>query len=322
MIRVTLESLDGNEAPFSFDTARLTIGRGVRALRDEEPGEALLDVDARHAVVSREHAKLRREGGTVLIENVGKHGTTVNGQKISAPRALADGDVLRLGDDGPRFRVRFSNLEDKGVRRCSGCREILPFQDIEKHERECEALNSRSPRKSSDTPTFRFGPLRSTKRNLLILADLSGGPEGKGHEASLVGPGLIDALRGPGLRFNVLGYGGGDFNLWRGPSMSLHAATPESRAEAKEWLAERVDGNAMGAPALAQALAKSSEFRGLEAVILLASADTGEIAFKAEFEIHAIGLGRLYFADSKAQAILRDLAARHGGGFMAIAARQ
>ena len=322
MIRVLLEPLDGKEPPFAFEAARLTVGRGVRAMRDEEPGEQLLDVDARHPVVSREHARLRRDGDAVLVENLGKHGTTVNGQAVRAPRALADGDILRFGDDGPRFRVRLGRQEDKGVRRCSGCREVLPLEEIERHERDCEALRPRKSRKAVEAPpTFRFGPLRSGRTSFLILADLSGGPEGTGHELGLAGPGLIDALREPEVRFNILGFGAGGFELWRGPAKRLHPATAEARAEAKAWLAERGRTKAAGAPSLGQALEKSREFLGLGCVLLLAAAGTEEITFTAKLEIQAIGLGPLYFADSKAQAILRDLAARHGGGFLAIAAR-
>lgn len=323
MIRVTLESLDGDEPPFVLEAARLTIGRGIRAVRDEEPAEALLDIDARHVAVSREHARLRRDGDAVLVENLGKHGTKVNGEAVRAPRALADGDVLQFGDDGPRFRARLTSFEDnKAVRRCSGCREILPVEDLERHEEACEALRPRQRRKQAEAPTFHFGPLRSTKRTFLILADLSGGPEGKGSELWLTAPGVIDALRAPGLQFGLLGFGAGSLDIWRGPAKRLHTVSAESRDEAKAWLRERTKAKTPATSSLGDALKKAQDFLGLESVIVLTSTGTKEIAFQAKLEVQAVGLGPLYFADSEAQACLRELAARHGGHFLAVAARE
>lgn len=323
MIRVILESLDGNEPPFVLEAARLTIGRGIRAVRGEEPTEALLDIDGRHVVVSREHARLRRDGDAVFIENLGKHGTKVNGQVVRAPRALADGDVLQFGEDGPRFRARLTPFEsNKGVRRCSGCREILPVEDLERHEETCEAFRPRQRRKQAEAPTFLFGPLRSTKRAFLILADLSGGPEGKASELWLTAPGVIDALHAPGLQFGLLGFGAGDLAIWRGPAKRLHTVSAESRDEAKAWLRDRMKEKPSPGSTLNDALKKAQDFLGLESVIVLASMEAKEVHFGSKLEVQAVGLGPLYFVDSETQTSLRELAARHGGRFLSIAARE
>ena len=49
--------------------------------------------------VSREHCRLPVEGGAVSIEDLGsQNGTFVNGEAIRAPRRLAPGDEIAVGD--------------------------------------------------------------------------------------------------------------------------------------------------------------------------------------------------------------------------------
>ena len=48
--------------------------------------------------VSRHHAEVRRQGaGFVVADNGSTNGTKLNGQRINAPRPLADGDELTIG---------------------------------------------------------------------------------------------------------------------------------------------------------------------------------------------------------------------------------
>lgn len=57
--------------------------------------------------VSRRHALLRIGGGQVVLEDLGsRHGTFVDGQRLEAPRPLADGDSFQLGP--LRFTLRAS----------------------------------------------------------------------------------------------------------------------------------------------------------------------------------------------------------------------
>lgn len=52
-----------------------------------------------HAQVSRQHARLTRQGGTVVLEDLGStNGTYVNGVRLTAPQTLSNGDVIGLGD--------------------------------------------------------------------------------------------------------------------------------------------------------------------------------------------------------------------------------
>ena len=47
--------------------------------------------------VSRQHARIRHEGGRHLLEDLGsKNGTFVNGQELESPYALQDGDEIQI----------------------------------------------------------------------------------------------------------------------------------------------------------------------------------------------------------------------------------
>ena len=59
-----------------------------------------------HPQVSRRHAVIRVTGGEVVLEDLGSsNGTSVNGEKIRAPRALSDGDMVAFGDLSFEFRI-------------------------------------------------------------------------------------------------------------------------------------------------------------------------------------------------------------------------
>ena len=49
--------------------------------------------------VSRRHARLVKENGHVLIEDLGSYnGVRVNGEKITAPTRIKEGDLVEIGD--------------------------------------------------------------------------------------------------------------------------------------------------------------------------------------------------------------------------------
>jgi hypothetical protein len=69
-----------------------------------EPGELVFgrnagcDVVIDHESVSRRHARFRRRGAQITVEDIGStNGTQVNGAAIDAPRRLAAGDVVAIG---------------------------------------------------------------------------------------------------------------------------------------------------------------------------------------------------------------------------------
>jgi diguanylate cyclase (GGDEF)-like protein len=72
---------------FELTVAEATLGRSAEAaLRLDDDG------------VSRVHASFRVDDGTVWVADCGsRNGTLVNGDRLTAPRALVDGDKLQIG---------------------------------------------------------------------------------------------------------------------------------------------------------------------------------------------------------------------------------
>ena len=92
---------DGRRATHVAVAARLVFEHEEHALGDgpsemgREHGVAVR-VDA--PGVSRRHARIVLRGAEATIEDLGsKNGTFVRGERVSAPRALHDGDVVHLG---------------------------------------------------------------------------------------------------------------------------------------------------------------------------------------------------------------------------------
>jgi len=57
------------------------------------------DITIADPEMSRRQARLDREGDAVVIEDLGStNGTFVNGERITAPRRLAEGDEVRFGE--------------------------------------------------------------------------------------------------------------------------------------------------------------------------------------------------------------------------------
>jgi len=73
---------------FVLDQDSLTLGR--------DPGNEIVIGDPQ---VSRQHARITRQGGLTVIEDAGStNGTFVNGLRLAGPHTLTDGDVISLGD--------------------------------------------------------------------------------------------------------------------------------------------------------------------------------------------------------------------------------
>jgi DNA-binding winged helix-turn-helix (wHTH) protein len=73
------------------------LGRGV------DEAEDVIDIDS--PTVSRRHARISI-GESVTLEDLGsKNGTWLEGERLTGPHVLSDGDVVRLGSLTFRFRL-------------------------------------------------------------------------------------------------------------------------------------------------------------------------------------------------------------------------
>jgi hypothetical protein len=87
------DSDDGPEQVLEIDRDVVVVGRtGDVQLRLADPG------------VSRRHLELRRQGGDIVLSDLGStNGTRVNGQQVDR-RVLHDGDRIQLGESAMVFR--------------------------------------------------------------------------------------------------------------------------------------------------------------------------------------------------------------------------
>jgi serine/threonine protein kinase len=96
--RARLEPITGFTADIVLAAPSVTIGR--------------LDSNAvqiDHPTISKRHARLWFEDGRYRFEDVGsRNGSSVNGRRVTGRVALADGDVVAMGEVVCRFRVEVS----------------------------------------------------------------------------------------------------------------------------------------------------------------------------------------------------------------------
>jgi ABC-type multidrug transport system ATPase subunit len=77
----------------------------IRIGRDAAECQICFD-SAKYPMVSRRHAELRFEGGQWRVQDLNSSfGTSMNGQKIMAPTAVAVGSSIQFGSGGPVLRV-------------------------------------------------------------------------------------------------------------------------------------------------------------------------------------------------------------------------
>lgn len=90
-MKLVIEDDEGNRQEIPVDgLEEVTLGRA--------PGNT---VQLTERNVSRKHARLFAQGGTLVVEDLhSANGVLVNGQKVTEPRPLQDGDLLRIGDYG------------------------------------------------------------------------------------------------------------------------------------------------------------------------------------------------------------------------------
>ena len=87
VLLVKVQPSQGKASEFEVVGPSRIIGRSSKA-----------DLVLADAMLSREHARIFLEGGTWLVEDLhSRNGTRLNGMQVTAPTALAVGDVMALG---------------------------------------------------------------------------------------------------------------------------------------------------------------------------------------------------------------------------------
>jgi FHA domain len=86
--RLVVERAPGHDPGMSYDVAEgATLGRGNVEIVLEDP------------FASSRHARLVREGGVLVLEDLGStNGTFLNGSPVDGPQPLHPGDHIRIGD--------------------------------------------------------------------------------------------------------------------------------------------------------------------------------------------------------------------------------
>lgn len=86
--RLVVEKALGHQSGVAYDlTSGATLGRGDVEIKLQDP------------FASSRHAKITRQGRTLVIEDLGStNGTYLNTEPLNGPSPLHDGDVIRIGD--------------------------------------------------------------------------------------------------------------------------------------------------------------------------------------------------------------------------------
>jgi hypothetical protein len=86
--RLVVDHAEGHQAGVAYDLMDpVTLGRGDVEIKLGDP------------FASSRHAKITRQGRTVVVEDLGStNGTYLNGQPLNGPQPLHDGDRIQIGD--------------------------------------------------------------------------------------------------------------------------------------------------------------------------------------------------------------------------------
>ena len=96
-MKLIIEDDEGRRTVVPVVGDEITIGRG---------DENVIKLTERN--VSRRHAQLKRENGTLLIEDLGSYnGVRINGKRISEATPITEGDLIEIGDYDLAVEGRF-----------------------------------------------------------------------------------------------------------------------------------------------------------------------------------------------------------------------
>ena len=79
------------------------------------PSAAVRFDPRRDTAVGRHHARIEpgeTPGAFRLVDLGSRNGTYLNGVRVEGPTALEDGDIIQLGEQGPRLQLRMERLPE------------------------------------------------------------------------------------------------------------------------------------------------------------------------------------------------------------------
>src|SRR6476646_10353281 len=87
-MKLIIEDDEGRKTVVPFVREEITIGR--------QEGNTIRLTERN---VSRRHARLLRQNGSVLVEDLGSYtGVRINGERITGQQSVAEGDLIQIGD--------------------------------------------------------------------------------------------------------------------------------------------------------------------------------------------------------------------------------
>jgi len=128
---VTVESMDRNATEQEKATAYVVYEFERRAYPLTDAGftigrDASSTIVLREPSVSRSHAEIRAEAGEYVLHTSGATGTRLNGEHVSTPRQLREGDRIDIGTAELTFRRSRLPLGVSVVDRA----EVRPLDDV------------------------------------------------------------------------------------------------------------------------------------------------------------------------------------------------
>jgi pSer/pThr/pTyr-binding forkhead associated (FHA) protein len=171
--RLLLSGGPGAGQVFDLNKAIFTIGRGSEC-----------DVVIPDASISRQHAQITRQESGWYAQDLGsRNGTAINGQRLSAPERLEDGDMLIVGNIPLRFLASSAPEESEAPPEPPTGPAPAPGEEPSGEATTSGAPTRALPPKASTVPLHgreNPGPLRLPSRPLAPSPDApAGAPEAK-----------------------------------------------------------------------------------------------------------------------------------------------
>jgi pSer/pThr/pTyr-binding forkhead associated (FHA) protein len=124
------------------------------------------DVIVSDPLVSRQHAELVQREGRWEVVSQGLHGTLVDGRKVESGTPLGDGNLIRLGANGPLFEFRQASLpSNTGIATVTLDNSWVQRLRVDEHQRqqEVEAI--------AESDTFKHLRQQAQKLRQRCIAD-------------------------------------------------------------------------------------------------------------------------------------------------------